>query len=459
MPDTEISVAHNRFPLGQLTGRSLGAAFVTKMARDGILGEKLLLGMSEALQEGIEHCASEEYSLPGVFAVLASSSVGRLLIQETLQKLGPGHEHELANLTLGISPWHHAGFYPWTLLEGARSSSFLLEATKLPLEIMKVWLAESIQALNKEGWAARWASDMRAEVRALETSFLTFNVFALPPCTLQRCSDKERYQRIAEKLVNSGVDNIALQELWDQRCAEIISRELRRAEYNIFDGAKPHGLRGNDGLLIASRYPIQRSAILPFVHRHLEERVVAKGAAYAEIDAPGFGTVGVANSHLVARPATFFRWTPSEAPRHEIRRQQLMELGPFFERVHPTGKPLFSLLDANMHEGVRNDQLLSEVGGVDLARFRFPRPPENRAFQVDSAEIEGCTLDPKQNPMVRDRRHPSERLDRVLVRGWHGSNSTLMVRRVFQQPVLSDHFGLEIRLRTYPPGINPALVN
>ena len=130
---------------------------------------------------------------------------------------------------------------------------------------------------------------------------LTFNVWGIWGITPSR---EARIAAIGPAVARLQPDLVAFQEVWVDADADRLARDLRAA-------GLPHTRRftstwpGHSGLMIASRYPIERTAFLeydegthPSIPWHVDW-IAGKGIAVTRVRTP-FGPVNFANTHVQA---------------------------------------------------------------------------------------------------------------------------------------------------------------
>ncbi|MEQ8274577.1 MAG: endonuclease/exonuclease/phosphatase family protein [Deltaproteobacteria bacterium] len=130
---------------------------------------------------------------------------------------------------------------------------------------------------------------------------LTYNIWGIPLITPARA---ERVEAIGRAIAEVEPDLVALQEVWMERDAMELTRALERAglpHVRHFATTFP----GGSGLLVASRYPIERDHFrkysqgqVPHTPWHLDW-IAGKGAAVVEVRTPT-GPVRFSATHLQA---------------------------------------------------------------------------------------------------------------------------------------------------------------
>ena len=160
----------------------------------------------------------------------------------------------------------------------------------------------------------------------------------------------------------------------------------------------PFGL--GDGLLLLSRYPVERQCVFSFRRCFLEERVIGGiGFQSASVLIPEFGALDVFNVHLTAGGAMH---TPHFRRAERLRANQIAEL----VQVAATSRPCH-LLGGDFNAGPEispaNYQQLIAAGYMDCFSENSERP--NFTWDV-------------RNPLNANGPHrhcPSQRMDHVFL--------------------------------------------
>jgi endonuclease/exonuclease/phosphatase family metal-dependent hydrolase len=289
---------------------------------------------------------------------------------------------------------------------------------------------------------------------AAEFRILTYNAW-LAPSVIAR-DVEQRAARLPRALSEMGVDIIALQEVWFEKHQECLTRELALAgfRHTIVERGNRGLLRGafGNGLLIASRFPVKRHALLEFsTYTHHEEYFVRKGALALTVEIPEIGDVDLINTHLGtvrfdARRACF---VSRDGDRQLAQIEELV----CFARTFSSADRLIVAGDLNMHfepwhaptrchlrsERSRNySRLSTELQLLDT----FPRDVQNAPFLTVR----------RDNPYVAASmfaKGPSECVDYVLVSTTLRSVSASIVLAQVDQELgrpLSDHDGVLVTL-------------
>lgn len=238
--------------------------------------------------------------------------------------------------------------------------------------------------------------------------------------------DKTRAGVIADKILSSGADVVALQEVWLREPYEVLVDALAATYpyYTHFDQVADEDLFGS-GMVLFSRFPMRSlGSVEHFGARNclravggscfaqlleydeqaqLEERVTRKGLGYALLDNP-----------QTARPMhVFFTHLESSSAQRETRRKQLEQVLPFLEErlAQPVDMDAVLMGDLNII-GPRDGGVAEEyeehvaglLGGLGLRDGWTSQSPDDNGF----------TFDPSRNTSALEG--PRQRLDYVLVR-------------------------------------------
>lgn len=179
-----------------------------------------------------------------------------------------------------------------------------------------------------------------------------------PASTLNHLQNPDtRAHAIAEKIIRTNSDVVALQEVFDIGATQALVKSLKaHYPYIIHSvGDKPFGL--NSGLFFASKYPIVDAQFHKFTNLAREDALASKGLLLVTLQ-NDTQLVTIGNTHLQAIDG---------APYDTIRQEQLEAVEKLY-RDHVTEKPTFLLGDLNMAAkrctGVGPLGLLSEGGAV-----------------------------------------------------------------------------------------------
>jgi endonuclease/exonuclease/phosphatase family metal-dependent hydrolase len=138
----------------------------------------------------------------------------------------------------------------------------------------------------------------------LRLSVVTWNVWGVPVITPHL---EQRMSAIPDAIAGLEGDVVCLQELWEPRYAELISKRL--AAQGFRDFRRFEGPRGRTGLFVASRWPLRGGAFrsfsigrLPHSLWHLDW-MVEKGVGDVVVQTP-LGALRLENTHLQAQYRT-----------------------------------------------------------------------------------------------------------------------------------------------------------
>jgi endonuclease/exonuclease/phosphatase family metal-dependent hydrolase len=147
------------------------------------------------------------------------------------------------------------------------------------------------------------SSAIRAET-PLRFRVVSWNVWGVPLITPRL---DERMQAIPDAIAALDSDVVCLQELWEPRHSELVSKRLLAhgfREFRRFDGP-----RGRSGLFVASRWPLRGGAFRPFSIGRMPHSLwhldwmVEKGVADVVVETP-LGALHLENTHLQAQYRT-----------------------------------------------------------------------------------------------------------------------------------------------------------
>lgn len=248
----------------------------------------------------------------------------------------------------------------------------------------------------------------------------TFNVFGLPWPIGEQVT--LRCDLVARALARTGPEVVALQEVWDEQARTPL---LQLDGYHASWCDSPEGLFGQNGLMTLSRHPVLTATCRCFAAASGVEAFIGKGALRTIVARDDGSQLDVWNVHL-----------QSGAEAGEVRRRQITEL---VDWVRGSVVPDRVVLgDFNCGPGDAEwDLLVRGLAALDLV----------------PCACDLNTYDNTQNPLAADE--PPSTLDHVFVTA--AGAGALRARRIHDQPeqgtFLSDHFGLEVRLRPTPaPG-------
>ncbi|MCC7442453.1 MAG: sphingomyelin phosphodiesterase [Bdellovibrionales bacterium] len=278
---------------------------------------------------------------------------------------------------------------------------------------------------------------------------LTYNVWALPGPLLV---DPDRLGEIARRLVDTGADVIALQEVFSRRAIAALG-ELSGFPHRAWGEQAPGGFQQGSGLLLLSRYPIVTTARTRYSRATGTDRLACKGALHARLALPSGRELDLFNTHLNA----------GGPEADALRAHQARELVDFTLQHAARGAPQVVVGDFNFtprcgaYAAFARDSGLRDAHPDYLDAVREGRRPApgGRPVILDRVRWQGLSFDPERNPFSRQYspQTPSCRIDQV----WVGGSASLEVAETqlfFDHPrscgrPLSDHFGvgadLEIR--------------
>ena len=266
----------------------------------------------------------------------------------------------------------------------------------------------------------------------------TLNAWALPPPLGQDVAFRMR--SIGEELRRLDVDVMAFQEVWTAAARALLVEAGRRAGFR--ESWQPSAWVGGGGLLVLSRWPIERAAFETFDLRghaervELGEYVSGKGFVALRIGLPAARLLLV-DTHLHAR-------YNHDAP-HRYRPHRVAQLSQVVTALVRTADPVILTGDLNFAEGDPEYLVLCGLTGV-----------RDVAAALDHREPTVLNTNPYRPEMVL----PSRRIDFVFLRD--GATRGLVprsVRRVFDQSLelddgpraYSDHAGVLAELEVGPP--------
>ena len=149
--------------------------------------------------------------------------------------------------------------------------------------------------------AAFSSSAFAEEGERMRLRVLTYNVWGVPVITPMRA---ERMARIPQEIARLQPDVVAIQEAWTEEDAETLRAGLAQVGLTYSERHSPEWPNQN-GLLIASRYPLRGFHFKPFsqgrrphVPWHLDY-LSGKGVAVVKVETP-IGPVSFAATHLQA---------------------------------------------------------------------------------------------------------------------------------------------------------------
>jgi len=147
------------------------------------------------------------------------------------------------------------------------------------------------------------SSAIRAET-PLRFRVVTWNVWGVPVITPRL---DERMEAIPDAVAALEPDVVCLQELWEPRHSELVSKRL--AAHGFRDFRRFDGQRGRSGLFVASRWPLRGGAFRPFSIGRMPHSLwhldwmVEKGVGDVLVQTP-LGALRLENTHLQAQYRT-----------------------------------------------------------------------------------------------------------------------------------------------------------
>ena len=257
----------------------------------------------------------------------------------------------------------------------------------------------------------------------------TLNVWALPPPVGEDVASRMR--AIGAKIASLDIDLMAFQEVWTAAARAPLIEAGRSAGFREL--WQPSARVGNGGLLVLSRFPIERAVFEPFELRGHAERmeqgeyVSGKGFVTLRLEVAGAPLLLV-DTHLHARY--------NHDVQNGYRPHRVAQLTQIATALSGVSDPLILAGDLNFEEGDPEYLVLRGLTGV-------------RDVAAELGRREPTVFD--ENPYRPDRHLPSRRIDFVLVRD--GTAQGLLprsVRRVFDETLeiegrprtFSDHAGV-----------------
>jgi endonuclease/exonuclease/phosphatase family metal-dependent hydrolase len=275
----------------------------------------------------------------------------------------------------------------------------------------------------------------------------TLNAWGLPEPLGRDVS--ARIEAIGQRLPSLHLDVIAFQEVWTSDAARRLREAGRRAglPHSWFDEGT-FGARTVGGLLVLSRFPIDRVDFERFALRGEPKRVVAdleylsgKGFAMVRLETPE-GPLTVVDTHLHAR---YGGYASHEHVPH--RTTQAVQLA---ARLFDHPEPLLAVGDFNFLEGEIDYRVLTDILGLEDVAVRL-----GKRFNTT------LHSNPYRKPTGIDKRK-----DYVFARS--GAERTLIPRRIElcfddvldfegERASYSNHAGLvaTLELAAGPPTARP----
>jgi endonuclease/exonuclease/phosphatase family metal-dependent hydrolase len=254
----------------------------------------------------------------------------------------------------------------------------------------------------------------------------------------------ERLEALPDALLQSGVDLIALQEVYEADHRSRLQSALAQIYGHVACSPDDRRWGLDNGLMLLSKHKLTFSLHL-FEAGMLDERLFArKGVLAAEIELDGL-RLGVFNVHTTAGGAWIH---PEDRRTDRVRAAQITEL---LGRAAGCAGPAIIVGDLNAGPKV------SEENYRLMERGRFV---DAHAYCQGPAAEHDITWDPK-NPLNSNGPHrkcPPQRIDHVFVRAAdmeRGAVRPLHSEVAFREPcvptserlvTLSDHFGVRVSL-------------
>ena len=268
-------------------------------------------------------------------------------------------------------------------------------------------------------------------------STLTYNIAGLPPFLAHIPPSKDRYMQIRTAIAESGVEIVALQEMWHRDTMCIM--DLPQLPHHT-RSEKPGSFFGSSGLITLSKFPIVQEELLPFTLKSGLERAVAKGALYTRLEIKTGEYLDIYNVHLASDPERLNTLFVNQAAVNAIRRSQLSELKHWISE-RSSQIPFLILGDFNIEE---SSSLYSEVrslAATDIFRDRNGACTSNDRLDLKEHKW-GFTFDPRKNQFTALSARNPERIDYPLFSS-HGKSCLFSSELCFTETPLSDHFGVK----------------
>jgi endonuclease/exonuclease/phosphatase family metal-dependent hydrolase len=274
----------------------------------------------------------------------------------------------------------------------------------------------------------------------LEVSISTYNVWGLPTFFGYGSKNSRRFAQIGTALGSAGADIVGLQEMWHEESNAI----LAQSKYPYFSAKGNNSLRrGGSGLVTLSKFPIVYEEFFPFSETAGVERWVQKGALLTRIQHPSGVMIDCYNVHCISEPEKINTLFVSKSGADEIRLTQIEELASWISRRQVHHIPVLVIGDFNLDETAPSYSTMIASLGEDLFRRRF-------SLNLDTdRERRGYTFDPLYNDLSKSPLGKQERIDYVLLRNTSAQGALISGKRIFTEKALSDHYGVEIKLKLY----------
>jgi len=264
---------------------------------------------------------------------------------------------------------------------------------------------------------------------------VSLNIWDLP-VGLPRTDRRRRHRRLLEGLRETDADIILLQEAFRPRLRRAILETL--ADFHSDELARRRRwfvvlpMDDAGGLLTLSRWPISGTRhqwARRFRRMKPDERIGRKGCLWTRIQTPA-GSVLVGNVHLYAGS------TPLDAHVRTIQTRDLLRRGDSRPTV-----PTILGGDWNWDLEFEHSER-GPTGYVELLQAGFREVAEGRSEGI-------CTMDPRRNRWARyvPWHRPARRLTHVFMRGAGLEPGAEPPSLIFDDPPVSDHFGLRVTLR------------
>lgn len=273
----------------------------------------------------------------------------------------------------------------------------------------------------------------------------------------------ERLKALPQQIENSGADIIAIQEIYELSHQEFLFTALDHIyPYHTSSNKKRILGLNADGLIILSKFPIQKSSFHIFNKSFWLERIfVLKGFLVAKIALSADESLCIINTHLTAGGLKH----PEAKKSNSVRAKQILQLQEYAQQMKG---PCVMLGDFNAGMATANESrsyvskinyqsLLSKGwhSALELAKSVYPQNPNEQItwdakniLNIDSPHGEG-----------QDSPSPSQLIDHILLDTFAEQKYSIeKASIVFQEPVVkiegtatvvtsSDHYGLLVRIK------------
>ena len=233
----------------------------------------------------------------------------------------------------------------------------------------------------------RWAT--RRKLR-----LLTFNLHLMEDSNLEAGAaltgekpvvfqDTTRRAHIIARIIDSGADIVALQEVWAATWMDLVIEHLARVYPHHCRGSKGAPARGGSGIILLSKFPISDKAFSEFRGASdFQEKMATKGAIYATIDLPEGVKIRVGCTHAwtdaggdeCANMKDLLGWTVTGRPAEDQTYPAVM-MGDF--NVHRYGDP---------RKFGKLNEIMASGKAADSWNMVNPAAPARDAYTDDSRE-------------------------------------------------------------------------